>query len=133
MTPVKQMRTALSDANRSPQRMSLFLGSPAEPAQLPDLVSLYSRCMSRAGCAPSDELDQDLAVADTALLSYKTELQEGVDRVITQLVVRYREVPSLALALLPDVRNPAPGRPPATQEAPQLGGSFTSGGARSRE
>jgi hypothetical protein len=110
-TPVKEMSRALSDAGRSPQRMSQVPGGPAEPKTLPDLVALYACAMDPQSEAAGDGLASSLADADTSLADYGTELQDRVERVTTQIIVRYRESPDLALLLLPTVSDPWSSRP----------------------
>jgi hypothetical protein len=111
VTQVKEMTRALSDARSSPQRMSLMPGGPEVPRRLPDLVELYSRAMTPGVEAPDDGVSDDMADADTALSDYRTELQGRADRVTTQIIVRYRESPDLALLLLPSVSDPWSSRP----------------------
>jgi hypothetical protein len=103
MTPVKQMQRALADAVLSPQRMSLIPGGPVEPTPLPDLVALYARAIDQDSQTSGASLTADLADADDCLATFRTELQARVDRVTMEIILRYREEPSLALLLLPPI------------------------------
>jgi hypothetical protein len=86
--------------------MSLVPGGPAEPTLLPDLVALYACAMNQGAAASEGGLSDDLADADSSLADYRSELQDRVDHVTTQVIVRYRESPDLALLLLPPVSDP---------------------------
>lgn len=106
---VRGMQRAMAEAGRSPERMSLVPGGPAQPARLPDLVALYARATTPGEPSSTAHLADDLAEADQSLADHRSELQHRLDKVTTQLIIRYRDTPRLALQLLP-ATNATPSR-----------------------
>jgi hypothetical protein len=93
-----RLRDVLCDHLASSQRLARHLVEPTTgPLPLPDLAVLWER--GTAGVDP--DLLLRLARAEHQLSAYRRSLHERLDAATGELITRYHENPSLALAALP--------------------------------
>jgi hypothetical protein len=94
-----QLTRALGDTGTGRSRNALHRVRAAEP--LPDLPALEDVWVLPAdGVGRLDALCR-LSVAEQRLTDYRTALHARIDEATAELICRYREDPSLALAALP--------------------------------
>ena len=98
---VARLREVLTDHQSDSRRLSLTAlgGSESAPPPLPNLAVLWET-LDTAESADSDVLAR-LASAEHELSAYRRALHERLDAATGELIMRYREEPSLALRALP--------------------------------
>jgi len=100
--PVVKLRKVLVDAAGSHRRIQhLSVGQVDDVPPLPDLSELWDRQVDPTNTAKMAKLSKDLRGAEHELSVLRTELFRRIDGVTGELIARYREDPSLALAILP--------------------------------
>ncbi|WP_244928624.1 hypothetical protein [Nocardioides sp. W7] len=93
---------ALGDTATGRVRRVLLDVKPADP--LPELPELAEMCLARVDHEDDDGLADALARLDLAerqLTAYRRALHERIDEATGELILRYREDPRAALALIP--------------------------------
>lgn len=90
----------LGDTGSGQMRAALHRVRAADPLpDLPDLASVWVTPTDEAGTA---EALEHLGTAERTLTSYRHALHERIDEATAELIVRYRQDPSQALAILDD-------------------------------
>ncbi len=99
---VERLRGVLAEARSGESRQALVSLVPIDDIPpLPDLTELWSRELRPADEAYTDALRRDLAFAELQLSAYRTALHARLGAATHELIARYREEPSLCLAVLP--------------------------------
>jgi hypothetical protein len=106
--PVADFRRVLSDARATEHRLALIAGGPVTGAStLPDLAEMWWRKVELSNDVGMDRLELDLDMAEAGLSAYLLVLRHRRDQVNSEIIVRYREEPTLALSLLPPAIPPS--------------------------
>lgn len=95
---VAELTEVLADARVSHRRVAAMSVEPVDylPA-MADLAELWSRQVDDGDAEARGRLIEQLRIAESDLSSYRRDLHRRIDNVTTELIVRYRENPSLAL------------------------------------
>lgn len=97
-----KLRPLLTDARVRRSRTALLDVVPvADVPPLPSLAELWDRRVEPGDEAGLRALEADLSVAETQISAYRRALHERIDDATSELIARYRETPSLCLAVLP--------------------------------
>lgn len=98
--PVAQLSRLLTDARSSHRRVAaLSVGPVDDIPPLPDLSALWNRVAAETD-AERDALIADLKQAEEELSAYRRDLHDRIDGVTAELITRYRDEPTLALAAI---------------------------------
>ncbi len=99
---LERLRFALSETRVGAGRQALVEVLPVDDVPpLPDLDSLWARQAHPDQPEITAQLRRDLSFAELQLSAYRAALHRRLSNATTELIARYREEPSLALAALP--------------------------------
>jgi hypothetical protein len=99
-TPVADLRGVLTEARGSPARTAALGWATDKLVVLPDLAEVWSRPVDYADAAATAVLESELGAAEGLLTAYRLQLHGRIDALTSEVIVRYREAPNLALDLL---------------------------------
>lgn len=99
---VERLRGVLAAARPSESRQALVTVIPVDDIPpLPDLEELWCRELRADDPEAGQRLHHDLAEAERQLSEYRSALHDRLGCATQELIARYREDPSLCLAVLP--------------------------------
>ncbi len=99
---VERLRGVLSAARPGESRQALVSVIPVDDIPpLPDLEELWCRELRPGDPEATDRLRLDLTAAELQLSTYRSALHARLGAATQELIARYREDPSLCLAVLP--------------------------------
>lgn len=93
----------LGDTGTGRSRQALVSVRPADPLpQLPDLAQMWATDVDPHDPAQVADAVERLTSAERQLTAYRSALHERIDEATAELIARYRQDPSAALALIPE-------------------------------
>ena len=99
---IDHLRGLLTDARTGPGRGAVMDVGPVDDLPpLPDLPVLWNRSPVPGDTEGNAQLVAQLASAETQLSAYRAALHRRIAAATTELIARYREEPTLCLAVLP--------------------------------
>ncbi len=101
---VERLTSVLAESGAARRRLANLSVKQAETiATLPDLAKLWTRVIDPNDPAAVESFVADLQSVEAELSRIRREIHTRLDEATGQLIARYREEPTLALAALPDI------------------------------
>jgi len=98
----EHLRPVLTESRVASSRIALVTVVPVDDIPpLPNLAQLWERRVTDGDEVGAADLDHDLAIAERQLSEYRQALHRRIADATGELIARYREQPTLCLAVLP--------------------------------